>query len=150
MRMVLDLAVENVTSGQGGPFAAIVVQGDEVIASGTNQMLSMNDPTAHAEIVAIRTACNRLNSIQLAGCEIYISCEPCPMCLGALSWARPDGIYFSATRDDAAASGFADSFMYDEIIQELRKHNITFAHVLSGEAARPFDAWEEKEDKVCS
>jgi len=148
MRMALDLAVENVTSGRGGPFAAIIVRGDEVIATGTNQVTTTNDPTAHAEVSAIRAACAQLDSFQLAGCEVYTSCEPCPMCLGALYWARPDHIYFAATRDDAAASGFDDSFIYNEVVREFGKRNIATSHLLSKEGSRPFDAWEEKEDKV--
>jgi len=148
MRMVLDLAVENVRSGVGGPFAAIVVKGEEVIATGVNQVITRNDPTAHAEMNVIRAACAALDSFQLAGCEVYSSCEPCPMCLGALYWARPDHIYFSAMRDDAAASGFDDSFIYEEVVQEFGKRNIATTRLLPDEANRPFDAWEEKDDKV--
>ena len=148
MRMTLELAIENVKSGKGGPFAAIVVRGDEVIASGTNQVTTTNEPTAHAEVSAIRAACARLDSFQLSGCEVYTSCEPCPMCLGALYWARPDHIYFCATRDDAAASGFDDSFIYDEVVREFGKRNIATNRILPGEASRPFDAWEIKEDKI--
>jgi len=148
MRMVIDEAVRNVQAGRGGPFAAMVVRGDEVIAMGTNQVTTTNDPTAHAEICAIRTACAKLNAFQLSGCEIYTSCEPCPMCLGAIYWARPDHIYFSATRQDAAASGFEDSFIYDEVAQEFGNRNIATEHVLAAEGRRPFDAWDQKEDKV--
>lgn len=148
MRMTLEQAIENVKSGKGGPFAAIVVRGEEVIASGTNQVTTTNDPTAHAEISAVRAACTKLGSFQLKGCEVYTSCEPCPMCLGALYWARPDHIYFCATRDDAAASGFDDSFIYDEVVREFGKRNIATNRILPGEASRPFDAWEIKEDKI--
>ncbi|MDR2735090.1 MAG: nucleoside deaminase [Spirochaetota bacterium] len=148
MRMVIDAAVQNVHNGLGGPFAAMVVKGDEVVAMGTNQVTTTNDPTAHAEISAIRAACTKLGSFQLSGCEIYTSCEPCPMCLGALYWARPDHIYFAATRQDAAASGFEDSFIYDEVGLEFGSRNIATDHVLGGEGRRPFDAWDQKEDKV--
>jgi tRNA(Arg) A34 adenosine deaminase TadA len=148
MRMVLELAIDNVKSGNGGPFAAIVVKGDEVIATGVNQVTTMNDPTAHAEVSAIRAACAKLDSFQLAGCEVYTSCEPCPMCLGALYWARPDHIYFAASRDDAAASGFDDSFIYEEVVQEFSKRNIATSRLLPEEANRPFDVWEGKEDKM--
>jgi guanine deaminase len=148
MHTVIEAAVENVKKGLGGPFAAMVVKGDEVVALGTNQVTTTNDPTAHAEICAIRAACTKLNSFQLSGCEIYTSCEPCPMCLGALYWARPDHIYFAATRQDAAASGFEDSFIYDEVMQEVGKRNIPTHHVLAGEGRLPFDTWDQKEDKV--
>jgi guanine deaminase len=148
MRMVLDLAVENVANEGGCPFAAIVVKGDEVIATGTNQVITTNDPTSHAEIRAIRAACAQLESTQLTGCEVYTSCEPCPMCLGALYWARPDALYFAATRDDASAAGFAESFIYDEVLPKFSKRNITVVQSLAEEASRPFDAWEQKEDKV--
>ena len=148
MRMALDLAVENVTSGRGGPFAVIIVKGDEVIATGTSRIVATNDPTAHAEISALQDASARLGTTQFTGCEVYASCEPCPLCLGALYWARPDRIYSAATRDDASASGFADSFVHDEITLEFGGQNVTVTHILEEEASRPFDVWEQKEDKV--
>jgi len=148
MRMVLDLAAENVTNGSGCPFAAIIVKGDEVIATGINHDITTNDPTSHAEIRAMRTASAQLDSPLLVGCEVYTSCEPCPMCLGALYWARPDCIYYAATRDDAVASGFADSFIYDDVMQEFSKRNISTIPLLTEEACRPFDVWEKKEDRV--
>src|SRR5918994_3331697 len=108
MKRALDLAVENAANGRGGPFAALVVKSDEIIAEGTNLVTSTNDPTAHAEVVAIRRACSALSSFQLTGCELYTSCEPCPMCLGAIYWARPAAIFFGATHVDAADAGFDD------------------------------------------
>lgn len=113
--LAFEVAVAGVEAGAGGPFGAVVVRGDDVLASAHNQVVSTNDPTAHAEIGAIRAACAVLNSFQLDGCDLYASCEPCPMCLGAIYWARPRAVYFSSTRDDAAAAGFDDAFVYDEL-----------------------------------
>src|ERR1700675_3521722 len=115
MREAIERAVENVRSGRGGPFAAVVVKDGHIIAAGANCVTSTNDPTAHAEMIAIREACRALSTFQLSGCELYTSCEPCPMCLGAIYWARPDHVYFGATAADAAAAGFDDSFIYDEL-----------------------------------
>src|SRR5512134_2550993 len=114
MRRAIELAASNVRAGLGGPFAAIVVNDGRVIAEGTNLVTSTNDPTAHAEVVAIRRACETLATFQLTGCELYTSCEPCPMCLGAIYWARPAAIYFGATHVDAADAGFDDSFIYQQ------------------------------------
>src|SRR5215831_7737374 len=114
LKQAIELAIENVRR-DGGPFGALVVRGGVVIATGSNQVTRNNDPTAHAEVVAIREACRVLGSFQLTGCDVYSSCEPCPMCLGALYWARPDRIFFAATHDDAAAAGFDDSFIYREL-----------------------------------
>src|SRR5688572_8276862 len=114
MKRAIDLATENAASGRGGPFAALVVQGGEIIAEGTNLVTSTNDPTAHAEIVAIRRACARLAAFQLRECELYTSCEPCPMCLGAIYWSRPSAIYYCGTHKHAAAAGFDDSFIYQQ------------------------------------
>ena len=114
MRRAIKLAAENVRAGRGGPFGAVVVQGPQVIAEGTNLVTSTNDPTAHAEVVAIRRACAALGTFQLSGCELYTSCEPCPMCLGAIYWARPSAMYFGATHVDAADAGFDDSFIYQQ------------------------------------
>ena len=147
MRQTLELAVENVKTGRGGPFAAIVVRDGEIIATGVNLVTEANDPTAHAEVSAIRAACAKLGSYQLKGCEVYTSCEPCPMCLGALYWARPDHIYFSASRDDAAASGFDDSFIYGEVVRSIEKRNIATNRLLPEESSRPFDIWDCKDDK---
>src|SRR3974390_2427459 len=115
MREAILRAVENVRGGRGGPFGAVVVKGGRVIAAGTNTVTTANDPTAHAEVNAIREACRAMGTFQLTGCEIYTSCEPCPMCLGAIYWARPDRVYFAATASDAAEAGFDDSFIYDKL-----------------------------------
>ena len=115
MKEAIRLATENVRAGRGGPFAAVVVKDGHIIASGTNSVTSTNDPTAHAEVTAIREACRALGTFQLSGCEIYTSCEPCPMCLGAIYWARPDRVFYAATASDAAAAGFDDSFIYEEL-----------------------------------
>ena len=115
MRRAIALSLENVRSGRGGPFAAVVVRGDEIIAKGTNHVTSTNDPSAHAEMLAVREACRALKHFQLTGCELYTSCEPCPMCLGLIYWARPDKVYYANTAEDAAAIGFDDSRIYREL-----------------------------------
>src|SRR3954447_16239107 len=115
MALALELAVRNAESGQGGPFGAVVARRDDVLATGANGVVEGSDPTAHAEIVAIRAACARLGSFQLEGCELYASCEPCPMCLGAIYWARPRAVFYAATRHDAAAAGFDDAYVYEQI-----------------------------------
>src|SRR5665213_1222477 len=115
MREAIRLSIDSMRAGNGGPFGVVIVKDGKIIARGFNKVTSTNDPTAHAEVVAIREACKVLNSFQLAGCEIYTSCEPCPMCLGAIYWARPDKMYFANTKSDAAAIGFDDQFIYEEI-----------------------------------
>jgi len=124
MTEAIRLAVENVTSGNGGPFGAVVVKDGKIIGKGVNVVTASNDPTAHAEVSAIRNACSALGSFQLEGCEIYSSCEPCPMCLGAIYWARPARLYFAGTKRDAANVGFDDSFIYEEINQPFEKRKI--------------------------
>src|SRR6202049_5075273 len=119
MARAIQLSIENVVSGRGGPFGAVVVKDDEIIAEGTNQVTSRNDPTAHAEVLAIRDAGKKLGVFDLEGCEIYTSCEPCPMCLGAIYWARLSRVYFASTAEDAAKAGFDDSFIYSELKQPL-------------------------------
>src|ERR1019366_8751043 len=126
MQEAIRLAVENVRSGRGGPFAAVVAKQGRVIATGANCVTSTNDPTAHAEVTAIREACRALSAFQLTGCEIYTSCEPCPMCLGAIYWARPDRVYFAATASDAADAGFDDSFIYEELKRKHSERRIPF------------------------
>ncbi len=148
MREAIRLSVENVRSGKGGPFAAIIVNDGRIIARGTNCVISTNDPTAHAEIVAIREACRTLKSFQLTGCDIYTTCEPCPMCLGALYWARPDRIYFANTKADAAAVGFDDAFIYDQLPLEYSKRKIPMIPLLRDEALKVFEEWGKKADKV--
>ena len=146
LKRVIDLAVENVRCG-GGPFAALVVHQETVIAIGANQVTKSNDPTAHAEIVAIREACRTLGVFQLDDCDIYTSCEPCPMCLGAIYWARPARVYFAATHDDASAAGFDDSFIYRQIAVAPHERTIPMIHVPDARATRPFEEWAGKPDK---
>lgn len=141
------MAVDNVRRG-GGPFAAVVVKDGVVIATGANQVTLTNDPTAHAEIVALREACRVLNSHQLSGCDIYSSCEPCPMCLGAIYWARPARVFFAASHEDAAAAGFDDSFIYRQIQVSPGERSIPMIHVEDEQAAQPFREWVEKGDRT--
>lgn len=146
MEQAIDLAAANVRLG-GGPFAALVVKNGVVIASGANRVTLANDPTAHAEVVAIREACRALGGFQLAGCEVYSSCEPCPMCLGALYWARPARVFFAATARDAAAAGFDDAFIYRQIQTPHAERSIPMIHLRSALAARPFEEWAGNPDK---
>jgi guanine deaminase len=147
LRQAIEMAVDNVRRG-GGPFGALVVKDGVVIAAGANQVTRTNDPTAHAEIVAIREACRVLGDFQLTGCDVYSSCEPCPMCLGALYWARPARIFFAATKNEAAAAGFDDSFIYREIQVPLAGRSIPTLHVEDEHTHRPFDEWVSKSDKT--
>jgi guanine deaminase len=147
LRQAIELARDNARRG-GGPFGALVVRGGAAIAAGANQVTRCNDPTAHAEIVAIREACRALGGFQLAGCEIYTSCEPCPMCLGAIYWARLDRVFFAATQEDAAAAGFDDSFIYREIGLAHPDRAIPMLHVADEEATLPFREWAAAPDRV--
>jgi guanine deaminase len=146
--LAFEVALQGVESGAGGPFGAVIVRGDEVLARAHNQVISTNDPTAHAEIGAIRAACAVLNSFQLDDCELYASCEPCPMCLGAIYWARPRAVFFSATRDDAAAAGFDDAFVYEELALPPADRTLPMSRVEHPGAAAPFGAWAAKPDRV--
>lgn len=148
MQKAIELANESMLSGQGGPFGAIVVKDGEIVGKGSNRVTSDNDPTAHAEISAIRDACRNLQSFQLDGCEIYTSCEPCPMCLGAIYWARPKAVYFAATKDDAADAGFDDEFIYEEIEKPFEKRKIPMQQILRDKAQIVFAGWKKKEDKI--
>ncbi|MFZ0335712.1 MAG: nucleoside deaminase [Candidatus Acidiferrales bacterium] len=148
MARAIELALENVRSGKGGPFAALVVRAGEILAEGNNVVTSTNDPTAHAEIVAIREACKKLGRFELSNCEIYATCEPCPMCLGAIYWARPARIYFAATSADAAKIGFDDSLIYDELKKNVEARKISMLQLMREDALKVFRAWEEKPDKV--
>ncbi|MEO7649771.1 MAG: nucleoside deaminase [Bryobacteraceae bacterium] len=148
MQEAIDLSLDNVRSGAGGPFGAVVVRAGAVIARGVNRVTSTNDPTAHAEIVAIREACRYLGEFQLTGCEIYTSCEPCPMCMGAIYWARPERVYFGNTHLDAAAIGFDDSFIYQELAKDPATRRIPLVPLMRDEALVAFLAWTEKIDKV--
>jgi guanine deaminase len=146
--ITIAMAVENVENGRGGPFAAIVVRNNEIIGRGTNTVTTSNDPTAHAEVNAIRDACKNLNTFQLGDCEIYCSCEPCPMCLGAIFWARPVKIYYAATKAEASDAGFDDSFIYKQIDILPEQRSIPFLHVENDKGNRPFEEWKSKEDKI--
>ncbi len=148
MRETIGLAVENMRQGRGGPFGALIVQRGEIIARGYNQVTSTNDPTAHAEIVAIRGACAYLGDFSLTGCDIYINCEPCPMCLAAIYWADIARIYYAADRQDAADSGFADAEIYMEIGREPGERRIPAAQLLRAEALAAFREWQMKTDKI--
>lgn len=148
MRRALQLACENARSGRGGPFAAVVVRDGEVLAEGTNLVTSTNDPTAHAEVVAIRRACQRLGTFQLTGCELYTSCEPCPMCLGAIYWARPAAVFYAGTHKDAAAAGFDDSFIYQQTRLPVSERSIPMVRLLPEEADGPFRAWVENPERI--
>ena len=148
MARAIQLSIENVQSGRGGPFGAVVVKDGSIIAEGTNQVTSANDPTAHAEVLAIREACKTLSAIDLKGCEIYTSCEPCPMCLGAIYWANLSKIYYANTDADAAAIGFDDSRIYGEFAQPRSNRQIPMIQVMRNEALAAFRAWQEKPDKI--
>ena len=140
IQQTIRMAAENVHRG-GGPFAALVVKDGIVIATGCNQVTRSNDPTAHAEVMAIRQACRVLGDFQLTGCDLYSSCEPCPMCLGAIFWARPERVFFAATHADAAAAGFDDTFIYRQIAVPHSERSIPMMHVIDPQSARPFEEW---------
>ena len=144
----IDLAVENVESGLGGPFAALVVADGAVLATGTNRVTTVHDPTAHAEITAIRAACKERGDFELDGCTLYATCEPCPMCLGAIYWARLDRVVYAATRTDAADAGFDDDHIYEEIDRPPADRRIPMEQHLKGEAQRPFEAWRDYDERV--
>jgi len=148
MRRAIRLAQNGIDSNQGGPFGAIVVRNGEIIAEGCNQVTSTNDPTAHAEVVAIRNACEKLGSFQLDDCVIYTSCEPCPMCLGAIYWARPAQVFYGCTREDAAEIGFDDQFIYDEIEKTIDERHLKIVNFLRDEALVVFENWANKPDKT--
>jgi guanine deaminase len=148
MARAIELSIENVRSGNGGPFAAVVVKDGQVISEGTNRVTTTNDPTAHAEVVAIREACKKLGTFELKDCDLYTSCEPCPMCLGAIYWARPRQVYFGNTAADAANVGFDDSFIYQEIARPHSQRKIPMSQMMREEALEGFRAWSAKADKV--
>ncbi|MGE0119970.1 MAG: nucleoside deaminase [Dongiaceae bacterium] len=148
MRRAVALSAEKMRAGFGGPFGAVVARHGAVIAEGFNQVLSDSDPTAHAEVVAIREACRQLGSFSLQGCEMYTSCEPCPMCLGAIYWARLDRVYYANTRTDAAAIGFDDDHIYRELDRPIEGRTVPFIRLESEEARRIFQEWLEKPDKI--
>ena len=148
MRRAIALSRKGMQSNEGGPFGAVVVKDGEIIAEGNNRVTSTNDPTAHAEVVAIRNACKNLNTFQLEGCTIYTSCEPCPMCLGAIYWARPEKLFYACTKNDAAKIGFDDDFIYKEIDLEEKDRSIKTIQILNAEGNEVFKEWAAKIDKV--
>ncbi len=147
MRRAIELAQNGIDSNSGGPFGALVVKNGEIISEGCNSVTSTNDPTAHAEVVAIRNACEKLGSFQLDGCTLYTSCEPCPMCLGAIYWARPAQVFFACTREDAANIGFDDQFIYDEIERPIEDRHIKSVNFLRDAGLTVFENWANKQDK---
>lgn len=148
MARAIQLSLDNVLSGKGGPFGAVIVQNGKVLAEGVNRVTAINDPTAHAEVVAIREACAKLRGFELTDCEIYSSCEPCPMCLGAIYWARLARVYFGNLASDASQIGFDDSFIYREIAQVGRKRSIPMVPMMREQALAAFRAWQEKPNKI--
>jgi tRNA(Arg) A34 adenosine deaminase TadA len=148
MSEAVKAALKGMSNNEGGPFGCIVVKNGEIIGSGNNKVTSTNDPTAHAEVTAIRDACKNIGSFQLDGCIIYTSCEPCPMCLGAIYWARPDKVYYGSNQQDAANIGFDDEFIYKEIALPYEKRSIPFEQVGREIALEPFIKWSEKQDKI--
>ena len=148
MRQAIALAMENVRSGAGGPFAAVIVKDGRVVAEGVNRVTATNDPTAHAEVVAIREACRKLGDFQLAGCDLYTTCEPCPMCLGAIYWARPARVFYACVAADAAAVGFDDAFIYQELDRVHAERRVPMQQLLREESLEIFSLWQQQEKKT--
>jgi len=147
MTRAIELSIESVNSG-GGPFGSIIVKNDKVIAEGSNKVTLNNDPTAHGEIVAIRKACKGFNDFNLSGCELYSTCEPCPMCLSAIYWARIEKVYYANTRDDAQKIDFDDSLIYSELLTNVKERKIPMIQMMRNEALKAFELWDKKADKV--
>ena len=147
MSRAIELSIESVNNGTG-PFGAVIVKNEKIIAEGSNKVTSTNDPTAHGEIVAIREACKQLNNFSLSGCELYSSCEPCPLCLSAIYWARINKIYYANTREDARKIDFDDSFIYSEIKKNIDERKIPMTQMMRDEALKAFELWDKKKDKV--
>ncbi len=147
MEMAIKLSDENVDNG-GGPFGAVIVRGNEIIATGTNRVVPNSDPTAHAEVTAIRSACSKLGTFKLDGCTVYSSCEPCPMCLSALYWAGVERICYGNTKADAKAINFDDSFIYDQLELDYSQRSIKCEHFMRSKAIKVFEKWRDKEDKI--
>ncbi|MDP5172865.1 MAG: nucleoside deaminase [Bacteroidia bacterium] len=143
----IRLAIDNVRNG-GGPFGAIVVKDGQIVGRGVNRVTANNDPTAHAEVMAIRDACAKLGSFQLHGCTLFTSCEPCPMCLGAIYWARPDQVFFAANKETASAAGFDDDFIYQELALPVAQRSIPMTCGCEAESIKPFEEWNNRADKV--
>ena len=148
MQVAIDLAREGMNLGVGGPFGCVIVKDGAIVATGMNAVTSRKDPTAHAEIVAIRQACAQLEDHQLTGCDLYTSCEPCPMCLGAIYWARIDRVYYACSREDAAAAGFDDHFIYNELQCGIGERTISMVAMERATAVKVFEEWSQKEDKL--
>lgn len=148
MLLAISKADENILTGEGGPFGAVVVRNGKIIAAAGNRVTSTNDPTAHAEVVAIREACKALDTFDLTGCEIYASCEPCPMCLGAIMWARIEKLYYAADRNDASRAGFDDELFYKELALPAGERLLKPTQLLRNEANKVFDKWIEEADKI--
>ncbi|HTA69769.1 MAG TPA: nucleoside deaminase [Bryobacteraceae bacterium] len=148
MERAIQLSLENVRAGLGGPFAALVVRDGKILGTGTNQVTTAQDPTAHAEIVAIRGACQAIHDFQLSGCELYTTCEPCPMCMGAIYWARLGKVYFANTREDAARIGFDDSFIYDQLALPVESRKIPMIQIMREQALAAFREWEKSPKKI--
>lgn len=148
MKRAIEMARKGMNANSGGPFGCVIVKDDTIIAEEHNKVTSTNDPTAHAEIVAIRKACDKLGSFQLDDCIVYTSCEPCPMCFGAIYWARPKMVFFACTKKDAAKVDFDDQFIYDELEKDIEDRNIKFVRLMRKEAVPVFQEWVEKTDKT--
>ena len=148
MREAIALSIEKMKAGEGGPFGAVVVKNDQIVGRGWNCVTTANDPTAHAEVMAIRDACGNLDTFDLTGCELYASCEPCPMCLSAIYWAHIDKLYYAARREDAAAAGFDDELIYTEVSNPWKNRTLPAEQIMHAEAQKAFDAWNEKENRT--
>lgn len=148
MTKAITLSEKAVENEEGGPFGCIVVKDDRIVGRGYNRVTSDNDPTAHAEIIAIRDACKNLGTFHLEECEIYTSCEPCPMCMGAIYWAHPRAVYYANTRHDADRIGFGDSFIYDELVKPMQERSIPFLRIKISDAFEVFEHWDHKQDKI--
>ena len=147
MLRAIDLSINSVNTA-GGPFGCVIVKENKIIAEGSNKVTSSNDPTAHAEVIAIREACKKLNTFNLNGCDLYTSCEPCPMCLSAIYWGRIEKIYYANTRDDAQKIDFDDSLIYSELLKNVKKRKISMVQMMRDEALKAFELWDKKTDKV--
>ncbi len=147
MKRAIELSIEGVNKG-GGPFGCVIIKDNKIVAEGSNKVVPTKDPTAHGEIVAIREACKKLNNFNLKGCELYSTCEPCPMCLSAIYWARIDKIYYANTREDAKKIDFDDSLIYSEFQKNIDKRKIPMVQMMRNEALKAFELWDKKKDKV--
>lgn len=148
MARAIALALDNIKTGRGGPFGAVVVKSGKILAEGANQVTMCNDPTAHAEIVAIRAACKKMRDFRMAGCDVYTTCEPCPMCLGALYWSRADRVFFAGRREDAAAAGFDDEFIYEQLKLPIEARKFSMIPLMRAEAGAVFEAWNESPNRL--